>query len=299
MEQKRKVKSPFGDKIFDIATFIILTLSVIVVVFPLYFIIIASISDPVAVQSGQVLFWPKGISFEGYDLILKDKNIWTGYRNSLWCVLVGTIINLAFTIPAGYALSRKGLPGKGLIMIFLTFTMFFNGGMIPTYLLVKDLGLLDTLWALVLTDAISVMNIIIVRTFFQTNIPDELYEAAQMDGCNELQTFFKVALPLAKPVIAIMMLYYGLGQWTQFFKGIIYLQSEDLYPLQLVLRNILIQNTSSATNMTSTETFLAQQRLAELMKYGVIIIGSLPPILAYPFVQKYFEKGMMVGSIKG
>ncbi|MGL4338748.1 MAG: carbohydrate ABC transporter permease [Turicibacter sp.] len=299
MKKKNKIKESLGDRILDIIIFVVLTVAMLVVLYPLYFIVIASISDPVAVQSGEVLFWPKGISFEGYEKLFQDKMIWTGYANSLWCVVVGTLLNLFLTIPAGYALSRKGLPGKGLIMGFLAFTMFFGGGLIPTYLLVKDFGLINSLWALVLTDAVSIINIIIVRTFFSSNIPEELYEAASIDGCSEIKTFIKVALPLAKPVIAIMILYYGLGQWNQFFKGIIYIQDEALYPLQLVLRNILIQNTSTAGNTMSTDTFLAQQRLAELIKYGAIIIGSLPPIIGYPFVQKYFEKGVMVGSVKG
>ena len=299
MSKSVKIKESFGDRVFNITLFIFLTAAMLVVLFPLYFIVIASISDPVLVQSGEVLFWPKGITFEGYKMIFQDSSIWKGYGISLWCVVVGTIINLFFTIPAGYALSRKDLPGKKFFMLFLTFTMFFGGGLIPTYLLVKDLGLINSLWSLVLTDAVSVINIIIVRTYFQTNIPEELYEAAQMDGCSEVKTFFKIAIPLAKPIIAIMVLYYGLGQWNQFFKGIIYIQDENLYPLQLVLRNILVQNTSTAGATMNTDTFLAQQRLAELIKYGVIIIGSLPPILAYPFVQKYFEKGVMVGSVKG
>lgn len=299
MNKSVKIKESFTDRIFDSILFIVLTLSMLVVLFPLYFIVIASISDPVLVQSGEVLFWPKEITFEGYKMIFQDSSIWRGYGISLWCVVVGTIINLFFTIPTGYALSRKNLPGRKFFMLFLTFTMFFGGGLIPTYLLVKDLGLINSLWSLVLTDAVSVINIIIVRTYFQTNIPEELYEAAQMDGCSEIKTFFKIAIPLAKPIIAIMMLYYGLGQWNQFFKGIIYIQDEKLYPLQLVLRNILVQNTSTAGTTMNTDTFLAQQRLAELIKYGVIIIGSLPPILAYPFVQKYFEKGVMVGSVKG
>ena len=299
MSKSVKIKESFGDRVFNITLFIVLTTAMLVVLFPLYFIVIASISDPVLVQSGEVLFWPKGITFEGYKMIFQDSSIWRGYGISLWCVVVGTIINLIFTIPAGYALSRKDLPGKKFFMLFLTFTMFFGGGLIPTYLLVKDLGLINSLWSLVLTDAVSVINIIIVRTYFQTNIPEELYAAAQMDGCSEVKTFFKIAIPLAKPIIAIMVLYYGLGQWNQFFKGIIYIQDENLYPLQLVLRNILVQNTSTAGATMNTDTFLAQQRLAELIKYGVIIIGSLPPIIAYPFVQKYFEKGVMVGSVKG
>ena len=299
MSKSVKIKESFGDRVFNITLFIVLTTAMLVVLFPLYFIVIASISDPVLVQSGEALFWPKGITFEVYKMIFQDSSIWRGYGISLWCVVVGTIINLIFTIPAGYALSRKDLPGKKFFMLFLTFTMFFGGGLIPTYLLVKDLGLINSLWSLVLTDAVSVINIIIVRTYFQTNIPEELYEAAQMDGCSEVKTFFKIAIPLAKPIIAIMVLYYGLGQWNQFFKGIIYIQDENLYPLQLVLRNILVQNTSTAGATMNTDTFLAQQRLAELIKYGVIIIGSLPPIIAYPFVQKYFEKGVMVGSVKG
>ena len=230
MSKSVKIKESFGDRVFNITLFIVLTTAMLVVLFPLYFIVIASISDPVLVQSGEVLFWPKGITFEGYKMIFQDSSIWRGYGISLWCVVVGTIINLIFTIPAGYALSRKDLPGKKFFMLFLTFTMFFGGGLIPTYLLVKDLGLINSLWSLVLTDAVSVINIIIVRTYFQTNIPEELYEAAQMDGCSEVKTFFKIAIPLAKPIIAIMVLYYGLGQWNQFFKGIIYIQDENLYP---------------------------------------------------------------------
>lgn len=299
VKNKTKVKGSLGDKVFDVINFIILTLAMLVVLYPLYFVVIASISDPVAVQSGEVVLWPKGFTLEGYVTILKDTSIWRGYANSLFLVFAGTAINLILTLPAGYVLSKKDFPGKKYIMFFLVFTMFFGGGMIPTYLLVKDFGLINSLWALILTDAVSIINIIIVRTFFQTNLPEELYEAARVDGCSDFKTFFKIALPLAKPIIAIMILYYGVGQWNQFFKGVLYIQKEELYPLQLILRNILIQNTSNSSAMMDSSSFLVQQRLAELIKYGVIIIGSLPPLIMYPFVQKHFEKGIMIGSVKG
>lgn len=296
---KNKVKFSIGDKLFDIANILILIVATLLVIYPLYFVVIASVSDPVAVQSGEVLFIPKGFTIEGYKAILQDKAIIRGYANSLFCVFFGTIINLFFTITCAYGLSKKNLPFRGAILFFLMFTMFFGGGMIPTYLLVKNFGLLNSLWALVLTDAVSIMNVIIVRTYFQSSIPSELYEAALIDGCNEIQTFIKIALPLAKPIIAIMALFYGVGQWNQLFKGIIYIQNESMYPLQLVLRNILIQNTANASTTMDSASFLAQQRMSELIKYGLIIVGSLPPLIIFPFVQKHFKKGIMVGSLKG
>lgn len=296
---KNKIKTSLGDKIFDGANLLILVMAVLIVLYPLYFVVIASFSDPVAVQSGEVLLTPKGFTLDGYKAILKDQSIIRGYMNSMFCVVVGTAINLFFTITCGYALSKKTLPFRNGIMFYLMFTMFFGGGMIPTYLLVKNLGLINSLWSLILTDAVSIMNVIIVRTYFQTSIPNELYEAALIDGCSEIKAFIKIALPLAKPIIAIMVLFYGVGQWNQLFKGIIYIQNEQLYPLQLVLRNILIQNTSTASTTMDSASFLAQQRMSELIKYGVIIVGSLPPLLIYPFVQKYLKKGIMIGSVKG
>lgn len=299
IKTNKKIKTSLGDKIFDGANLLILAMAVLIVLYPLYFVVIASFSDPVAVQSGEVLLTPKGFTLDGYKAILKDQSIIRGYMNSMFCVVVGTAINLFFTITCGYALSKKTLPFRNGIMFYLMFTMFFGGGMIPTYLLVKNLGLINSLWSLILTDAVSIMNVIIVRTYFQTSIPNELYEAALIDGCSEIKAFIKIALPLAKPIIAIMVLFYGVGQWNQLFKGIIYIQNEQLYPLQLVLRNILIQNTTTASTTMDSASFLAQQRMSELIKYGVIIVGSLPPLLIYPFVQKYLKKGIMIGSVKG
>lgn len=298
-KNKSKVKRSISNVLFDAFIFIILTLVMLSVLYPLYFIVIASISDPVAVQSGEVLFLPKKIIFDGYKKILETKSIWRGYANSMYCVIAGTLFNLFLTIPTGYAMSKKDLPGRKYIMLFFTFTMFFNGGMIPTYLLVKNLDLLNKLAALFLTDGISIVNLIIVKTYFENNIPKELYEAAEVDGCSQFSCFFKIAMPLAKSITAIMILYYGVGQWNQLFKGMIYIQDDIKYPLQLVLRNILVQNTANSSMNMDSATFLAQQRLSELIKYGVIIIGSLPPLIMYPFVQKYFKKGVMMGSIKG
>lgn len=299
IKTNKKINTSLGDKIFDSANIFILAIAVLIVLYPLFFVVIASLSDPVAVQSGEVLFTPKGFTLDGYKTILQDESIIRGYANSLFCVVFGTAINLFFTITCGYALSKKSLPFRNGIMFFLMFTMFFSGGMIPTYLLVKNLGLINSLWSLILTDAVSIMNVIIVRTYFQTSIPNELYEAALIDGCSEIKAFIKIALPLAKPIIAIMVLFYGVGQWNQLFKGIIYIQNEELYPLQLVLRNILIQNTATSSTTMDSASFLAQQRMSELIKYGLIIVGSLPPLLIYPFVQKHLKKGIMIGSVKG
>jgi len=269
------------------------------VLYPLYFIVIASVSDPNAINSGQVWFWPKNLTFEGYERILGDSAIWRGYRNSILYTALGTTINVFLTLTAAYALSRKDLVGRNLIMFFFAFTMFFSGGLIPTYLVVRDLKMINTIWALVIPNAVAVWNIIIARTFFESTIPQELLEAAQIDGCSNTKFFWKIVLPLAKPLIAIMILFYGIGHWNSFFDALIYLRDEALYPLQIILRNILIQNEMSAQMVMDVESYAAQQRVAELVKYGVIMVASVPPLILYPFLQKYFVKGVFVGSIKG
>jgi putative aldouronate transport system permease protein len=287
------------DKVFDLINIILVAIMVVLVVYPLYFIVIASISNPNMIYEGKVWFLPKDITFEGYQRIFSDSKIWIGYKNSIIYTFVGTIVNVSFTLMAAYALSRRDLYGRNLIMFLFLFTMFFSGGLIPTYLVVKDLGLLNTMWALILPKAVAVWNLIVARTYFQTSIPNEMLEAAKVDGCSDAKFFWKIVLPLSKPIVAVMVLFYAVGHWNSYFDALIYLNNEDLYPLQLILRNILIQNEASTQMISDLDSLAAKQRVSELIKYGVIIVASLPLLVLYPFVQKYFVKGVMIGGIKG
>lgn len=287
------------DKIFDILNLLLLTIVTIVVLYPLYFVVIASISNPDRIFNGDVWLLPKDITFEGYKRIFQDQRIWIGYKNTVVYTVVGTFVNVALTLMAAYALSRKDLVGRNVFMLFFVFTMFFSGGLIPTYLVVKNLGMVNTMWALIIPKAVAVWNLIVARTFFQATIPDALLESAQMDGCSNTKFFMKVVLPLSKPIIAVMVLFYAVGHWNAFFDALIYLNDESKYPLQLILRSILIQNEASASMLGDVDSFAAQQRIAELIKYGVIIVAAIPLLVVYPFIQKYFVKGALIGSIKG
>ncbi|GGJ59811.1 putative aldouronate transport system permease protein [Anoxybacillus voinovskiensis] len=287
------------DKIFDIINYVLIAVILILVIYPLYFIIIASISDPNMIHQGKVWFLPKEVTFEGYKRIFNDPKIWIGYKNSIIYTLVGTLVNISCTLTAAYALSRKDLYGKRIIMSFFLFTMFFSGGLIPTYLIVKNLGLLNTMWALILPKAVAVWNLIVAKTYFETTIPNELLESAKIDGCSDAKFFWKIVLPLSKPIVAVMVLFYAVGHWNSYFDALIYLNNEKLYPLQLILRNILIQNEASTQMIGDLDSLAAKQRVSELIKYGVIIVASIPLLIAYPFVQKYFVKGVMIGGIKG
>ncbi|RBW70774.1 carbohydrate ABC transporter permease [Bacillus taeanensis] len=298
---KRKLGKPRSkeDRIFDILNFTLLTVVSIAVLYPLYFIVIASISNPDLINAGKVWFFPQDITFDGYKRILQDEKIWTGYKNSIVYTVVGTAVNVAFTLMAAYALSRKDFYGRNFFMILIAFTMFFSGGLIPTYLIVKELGMLNTMWALIIPKAVAVWNLIVARTFFESTIPNELLEAAKIDGCSNTKFFTKIVLPLSKPIVAVMVLFYGVGHWNSYFDALIYLNDEGLYPLQLILRNILIQSEASQSMIGDIESLAAQQRVGELIKYGVIIIASIPLLIVYPFIQKYFVKGVMIGGIKG
>jgi len=288
------------DTIFDIVNHTILILIVLSILYPLYFIVIASISNPVMVSSGQVLFWPRGINFEGYKAIFKDRIIVSGYKNSLVYMVLGTSINMIVTIPAAYSLSRKDLVGKDAIMFIFAFTMFFSGGLIPTYLIVRNLGMINSIWAMVIPNAMSVYNLIISRTFFRTNIPYELLEASQIEGCSNIRFFVTIALPLSKALLAVIALFYGVSHWNAFFNAMIYLNKEELYPIQLVLRNILLENQARQEMMKDlVENLSTAEQRAELIKYGMIIVASVPVLMMYPFAQKFFIKGVMIGAIKG
>ncbi|XEC93555.1 carbohydrate ABC transporter permease [Paenibacillus tarimensis] len=288
-----------GDVLFDVINYTLLTIGLLLILYPLYFVLIASISDPNRIYSGDIWLFPQGITLDGYQRILNDAMIWTGYGNSILYAATGTAISVTLTLMAAYPLARKDFVGRNLFMWFFMFTMFFNGGLIPTYLLVKDLGMVNTIWALVVPGAAGVFNIIIVRTFFQSTIPDEMREAAFMDGCSNTKFFLAIVIPLSQPIIAVMVLFHVVAFWNGFFDALIYLNEEAKYPLQLVLRNILVQNQVNANMMVDVESYAAKLRVTELIKYGVIIVSSLPLLILYPFLQRYFVKGVMIGSIKG
>ena len=299
----KPVKRCREDVIFDTFIFIILTLILFVVAYPLYWVIISSFSDPTAVSAGKVLLRPIGFTLKGYAEVFKNSQVMRGFFNSIVITFVGVCVNLAVTLPTAYALSRDNFSGKKPITVFYMITMFFGGGMIPTYLVVKNMQLLNTIWALVLPGCLSVYNMIVARTFFKSNISEELYEAGEIDGCTQSRFFFQIALPLSKAIIAIMVLYYGVGHWNSYFSALLYISDQDKYPLQLVLRNILITNqtalSQTATTAAARAALQEQQQLIDVMKYSLIIISSVPVLIMYPLVQKHFVKGVMIGSVKG
>ncbi|MCL2832522.1 MAG: carbohydrate ABC transporter permease [Treponema sp.] len=291
------MRSSRFDQTFDVIVMVLLSLILLITFYPLYFIVIASISDPGAVMNGRTLLWPAGINFKSYEMILNDARILTGYYNTVRYALFGTLIGLIITIPAGYALSIKTLPGIGIITKLMVFTMYFSGGLIPTYLVVKGLGLINTPYVLMIVGSFSVFNMIITRTYFATTIPPELYEAAEIDGCSAWKFFFLIVVPLSQPIIAVISLYYAVAHWNSFFSALIYVSKQSLYPLQLVLRDILVS--SQTITVEDWETQQALQNISQTIKYGIIVVSSLPVIIIYPFLQRYFVKGIMIGSVKG
>ncbi|MGG3509439.1 carbohydrate ABC transporter permease [Paenibacillus lautus] len=297
MPKPSTVKEAANERVFDVIIYVIASIIIVIVLYPLIFIVSASFSDPTRVLNGEVWLLPKSVTLDAYANILQNEKIWTGYRNTIFYTIVGTVINIMMTILAAYPLSRPDLPGRNAIMVFITLTMFFSGGLIPTYLLVKDLGMVDTMWALIVPGAIATYNLIVMRTYFQSSIPWELQEAAHIDGCSNWRLLFSIILPLSKPILAVMVLFYAVGHWNSFFNALIYIRNENLHPLQLVLREILlISQSASVDGSVGLEDSIL---LAESIKYAVIIVSSLPVLLMYPFVQRHFVKGVMIGSIKG
>lgn len=299
------MKESRGDKLFLISTYIYLCLALVVVLYPLIYILSASISSPQDVNSGAMWLFPKNVTLDGYKLVFENPKIWNGYLNTIIYTAVGTLLNLAVTLPAAYALSRSDFVGRQLFMGLILFTMFFSGGLVPTYLLVKNLGLINSMGALILPVAASVWNIVVARTFFQSTIPKELQEAAHIDGCTNLKLFIRIILPLSAPIVAVMALFYGVGHWNSYFPSLIYLNDEAKYPLQMVLRQILVLQEMSAETtgaMINGEVAMAMNNKAEtasLVKYGVIVVSTLPIVAVYPFLQRYFVQGVMIGSVKG
>ncbi|WP_138495870.1 carbohydrate ABC transporter permease [Paenibacillus pinistramenti] len=289
-----------NDRAADAVIVLLSVLVFLIIAYPLYFVIIASVSDSTLVSTGQVTLYPKNISFFGYKEIFHDSRIWTGYKNTLIYTLLGTLVNLLFTLPAAYVLSRHEFRARRVIMFLFVVTLFFSGGLIPTYLLMKDLHLTNSMWVFILPFSVNVYNLIIARSFFEHSLPKELYEAASMDGCSHFTFFVKVALPLSKAVVSVIALYYLVAHWNDFFTGLIYIRSNDLQPLQIVLRDILLSNQvfSQGAGAGGAAGGYAQQ-YADQVKYAVIIVSTLPILIVYPFIQKYFEKGVMIGSVKG
>lgn len=286
------------DKVVLALDTVLLAALLLIFVYPLLYVVFSSVSANSYQTSGLRLF-PEQYSLEGYRAVFQFPRIWTGYRNSFLYMILGTVINLSLSICAAYPLSRRDLDGRGIILGVMMFTMYFSGGMIPGYLLVRGLGLLDTLWAMVLPGAMSVYNTLVMRTYFANQIPTELYEAGQIDGCGHIRYLLRIVLPLSTPILAVIGMFYAVGHWNSYFDALMYLRNAERFPLQLIVREILIINqTTDILNFDPEDLLILEQR-ANLMKYSLIIIASLPMLCLYPFVQKYFTKGIMLGAVKG
>ena len=287
-----------ADRIYYIVIDTFLILMLLAILYPLYFIVIASISDTDAIFNGEVFLYPIGFNLKGYAALFENRMIWTGYLNTIWYTLLGTAINIAVTIPAGWAISRKELPWRKFITTYFIVTMFFGGGLIPFYLLVSDLGLLDNPLSVILPYGVSVWNMFMVNAFYSSSVPDEILEAAEVDGSGTIRTFFSIVIPLSKPIIAVMVLFYAVAHWNNYFSALIFLSEQKYFPLQLVLREILIMTESAGGSAGDAGTILEQAKLANSIKYSSIIVSTLPILVLYPFVSKFFEKGVMIGALK-
>jgi putative aldouronate transport system permease protein len=288
-----------GDALFMLIVYLIMFFTLIITLYPVYFVLIASISDPVYANSGYLLLYPKGIHFAGYTGLLRLKDLWTGYMNTIIYALFGTLFGLCCCLPAGYGLSRSDLPGRNVIMMIMVFTMFFSGGMIPTYLTVQKLGLLNTRLVLIMLGSVSVYNIILIRTFFSSTLPRELLEASIIDGCGNFQFFLRIALPLSKAIIAVIALYIAVYQWNAYFNALLYITDRSKTPLQVIIRELLYSQTIDRGGGLLDQDDSEMQKMVLIIRYSVIVASTLPVMCFYPFVQKYFVKGVMIGSLKG
>ena len=299
----RKTKIKYNqDRLYYIICYSLVIVLTVMVLYPIIYIISASFSNSDKVVTGQVWLWPVDINLDAYGLVFRNKKVWIGYKNTIYYTVVGTVINLVITLMCAYPMARKNLRGRSAIMFFFSFTMLFSGGLIPSYMLVRNLGLLNSRWALMIPGAMSVYNMIVCRTYIQSNIPDEMLEAAKIDGCNDIQFFFKMVLPLIKPIIAVLALWYGVGHWNAYFNAFLYLSETDKYPLQVFLKEILVQssNLSLVDEEADMEEVVRKSRFIYVtMKYCIIVVSSAPLMCVYPFVQKFFQKGIMVGRVKG
>lgn len=293
-------RTSMGDRIFYIITTLILSLFMLIVLLPIINIVACSFSGSYAVSSGEVYLWPKKFTLDGYSAVFNYHGIWRAYGMTFLYTIVGTVVNVAVTMLCAYPLAQRDLPFKGVIMGLMTFTMYFGGGLIPTYITIMKLGLLNSFWAMIIPGAMSVYNMILARTFIM-GIPSELWEAAEIDGCNEFKYLSRVVMPLSVTLLAVLMLFYGVGHWNSYFDAMIYLNDSKMYPLQLLLREILIVNSMSFDSMTATSyaEMEAREAMAQLMKYALIIVSNVPVLVLYPFLKRFFVKGIMLGSVKG
>lgn len=287
------------DKILYTVVTTVLVFFIIIVAYPLIYVVSSSFSSGMAVSTGRVLLWPVDFSLEGYKTVFSHRLIGSGYRNTIFYTFAGTLIDVTITVMCAYPLARKDFPMRKFFMVIFIITMFFNGGMIPTYMVVAKLKLTNTIWAMLLPGALSVYNMILVRTFIQNSIPVELLEVAQIDGCSDARYFFSILLQLSKPVIAVITLYYAVGHWNSYFNAMMYLSNEELYPLQIVLRQVLLASKVNLSDMVDVEAMVAKQGLSDVLKYALIVVSTAPILCIYPFVQRFFIKGVMIGAVKG
>jgi len=297
-KKKRHSRETVQDRILDIIFYLIVGVFMLICLYPVYFVIIASFSSSTAVNSGAMLLWPVDFHVTGYEFVFSDVRIMTGYSNTIMYTVGGTVLGLICSLTAGYSLSRKDLPFRNLIMMLLVFTMYFHGGMIPTYLVVKNLGLINTRAVLIILGSASVYNIILIRTFFQSNLPDELHEAATIDGCGNFRFFVQFALPLSKAIIAVIALYLAVGYWNSYYNALVYTTNNNLKPLQLFIREMLMQS-NSTPDFADAELAAQHMLMLQVIKYAVIVVATVPIMCVYPFLQKYFVQGVMIGSVKG
>ena len=294
----KRINRSFDDRVFDTIANVLGIIIVLLVLYPLIFVLSASFSDPDLVLKGKIILLPKGFTTSAYSMVFENQKIWRGYGNTILYTVLGTMINIIMTILAAYPLSRKDMAGRRFFTVIIIFTMYFNGGLIPTYLLVRDLGMYNSIWAIIIPTAISTYNLIVCRTFFESSIPNELYESAMLDGCSNIRMLFSIVLPLSKAIIAVMVLFYGVNHWNSYFSSLIYLRDEKLFPLQIILRDILLLGQTE--QMGSNDVGMGEKiKMAEAIKYSVIVISSVPILMLYPFAQKYFVKGVMIGAVKG
>ncbi|MBE5771629.1 MAG: carbohydrate ABC transporter permease [Clostridiales bacterium] len=296
--KKRKIQDPAGDRLLYAFIHVVMILLLIVTTYPLIYVLSASFSSPRAVGNGQVVLWPVEFSLRGYQEVFEYQVVWLGYKNTIFYTLVGTVINVVMTMMAAFALSKKTLPGRGMFTFLFTFTMLFSGGLVPTYLQLRSLGIVNTRWSLLLPGAISVYNMVVTRTFIQ-NIPGELSEAAEIDGCSHFKYFFLILLPLSKAILAVISLYYAVGHWNSYFNALIYISDRNLYPLQIFLRDVLVLNSVDPSSILDPEEAQALEGMRDLLKFSMIVVSTVPILCIYPAIQKYFAKGVMVGSLKG
>jgi putative aldouronate transport system permease protein len=297
--RSHKTRLSVEDKIYYTLAYTYIIILVLSVAYPLIYVVSASFSSPDAVSTGKVVLWPVEVGVEGYKAVFRNPNVLMGYRNTIFYTGFGTLINVFMTLICAFPLARRNLPHRGFFTFLFAFTMLFSGGMIPNYLLMRDLKIINTVWAMLIPGAMSVYNMIVTRTFFQTTLPEELFEATRIDGCSDFRFFYLFAMPLSKAIIAVIAMQYAVGHWNSYFSAFIYLSRKELYPLQIFLREILIQSRIDISDIVDPEMAIARQGLAELLKYSLIVVATAPIMCVYPFVQRYFVQGVMIGSLKG